>query len=106
MSSGRHRFPSLRSMTRRSRSLPITVIAVVTLVALPNFARGGPPYVSDDPEPTDFRHFEIYAFSAGASTRFGLDGAGGIDFNYGAVPNLQLTAVLPVGFQSQPHEPT
>jgi len=73
-------------------------------MALP--AHGGPPYVSDDPEPTDFRHFEIYAFNAGASTRSGLDGAAGIDFNYGAVRNLQLTALLPVGFQSEQHKPT
>ena len=61
-------------------------------------AMAGPPYLSDDPEPTDYKHFEIYAFSNGTATRDGTSGAGGIDFNYGGAPNLQLTAVLPVAY--------
>jgi hypothetical protein len=89
-----------------SRSRLTTVIAVVALMALRGLAYGGPPYITDDPEPTDFRHFEIYFFQTGTSSRFGIDGATGIDFNYGAVPDLQLTAVLPVGFQTQSHGPT
>jgi len=62
----------------------------------PAFA--GPPYVSDDPEPTDYQHFEIYTFSNGIGTRDGTSGEQGIDFNYGAAPDLQLTATLPTGF--------
>ena len=58
----------------------------------------GPPYLSDDPEPTDYQHFEIYTFSNGTATRDGVSGEGGIDFNYGGAPNLQLTAVLPAGY--------
>jgi hypothetical protein len=61
-------------------------------------AVAGPPYVSDDPEPTDYKHFEIYTFNNGTATRDGIAGASGIDFNYGAAPNLQLTATLPIGF--------
>jgi len=61
-------------------------------------AYAGPPYVSDDPEPTDYRHFEIYTFNSGTSTRTGTDGETGIDFNYGGAPDLQLTATLPLGF--------
>lgn len=66
------------------------------LVAQPAFA--GPPYVSDDPEPTDYRHFEIYTYNSGTNTFNGTDGETGIDFNYGAAPDLQLTATLPLGF--------
>jgi hypothetical protein len=61
-------------------------------------AFAGPPYVADDPEPTDYQHFEIYTFNLGTTTRGGTSGESGIDFNYGAAPNLQLTAVLPAGF--------
>ena len=71
---------------------------VVALVVLVRPALAGPPYVSDDPEPTDYKHFEIYTFSNGTATRGDIDGAAGIDFNYGAAPNLQLTATLPAGF--------
>ena len=62
-------------------------------------ASAGPPYISDDPEPTKFQHYEIYAFSGGTETRDGMDGAVGIDFNYGATPDLQLTAVFPIAYE-------
>ena len=55
----------------------------------------GPPYLTDDPEPTDYQHFEIYTFTEGTATRDGTSGEGGIDFNYGGAPNLQLTATVP-----------
>jgi hypothetical protein len=58
----------------------------------------GPPYVTDDPQPTDYKHYEIYAFGSATTTREGSSGAAGIDFNYGAAPDLQLTAVLPSGY--------
>jgi hypothetical protein len=70
---------------------------LLALLAAPAIA--GPPYVSDDPEPTEYRHFEIYTFSTGITTRSGgTTGESGIDFNYGAAPDLQLTATLPRGF--------
>src|ERR1700731_5328217 len=68
------------------------------LMALVQPASAGPPYVSDDPEPTDYKHFEIYSFSSGTATQRGISGSSGIDFNYGAAPDLQLTATLPMGF--------
>ena len=73
---------------------------VVALLAFAQPALAGPPYVSDDPEPTDYKHYEIYTFSSGTATRNGRAGEMGIDFNYGAAPNLQLTATLPAGFES------
>lgn len=61
-------------------------------------AVAGPPYMTDDPEPTDYQHFEIYAFTEGVSTQSDTSGQSGIDFNYGAAPNLQLTATLPADY--------
>jgi hypothetical protein len=74
------------------------VASFAVLVALACPALGGPPYISDDPQPTDYRHFEIYLFTGGTATRSGT--GGGIDFNYGAAPDLQLTAMVPLGFNS------
>jgi hypothetical protein len=74
------------------RSL-LCAVALLTRAAV-----AGPPYVSDDPEPTDYQHFEIYTFNSGTTTRGGASGESGIDFNYGAAPDLQLTATLPAGF--------
>lgn len=75
--------------------------ALFVLVLSASAALAGPPYQSDDPEPTDYGHYEIYTFNKGAVARNSVGGASGIDFNYGAAPNLQLTATLPVAFESQ-----
>jgi hypothetical protein len=82
---------------------PRSRLAKISAVAILVFARpalAGPPFVSDDPQPTDYKHFEIYTFSSGTAARDGVRGAGGIDLNYGAAPDLQLTATLPAGFES------
>lgn len=78
--------------------LRLGICAGVALGLLSRTAVAGPPYVSDDPEPTDYKHFEIYTFNSGTTTRDGTTGESGIDFNYGAAPDLQLTATLPAGF--------
>jgi Putative MetA-pathway of phenol degradation len=70
--------------------------AVLTGFSAPALA--GPPYLTDDPEPTDYKHFEIYAFSQGMAAQDGVNGEGGIDFNYGGAPNLQLTATVPASY--------
>lgn len=82
---------------------PRIFVVLACLAVLPTAALGGPPYASDDPEPTDYEHFEIYAFSGGTVSRDGDSGAAGIDFNYGATPDIQLTAVLPIAFEDIPH---
>lgn len=71
---------------------------LAALLAVPALA--GPPYVTDDPQPTDEGHYEIYLFATGARTHGESANEGGIDFNYGAAPDLQLTAVLPVAWNS------
>ena len=64
------------------------------LLAAP--AAAGPPYATDDPQPTDLHHWEIYSFASGTGTRGRFDGTGGLDLNYGGLPGVQLTATLPV----------
>ena len=71
-----------------------------TCVCAATTAFAGPPYVTDDPVPTDDGHYEIYAFGNGSTARDGADGAAGIDFNYGAARDLQLTAVLPFAWSA------
>jgi len=70
------------------------------LVFVIGSAWAGPPYVTDDPEPTDLKQFEIYLFAMGSDARDGTEAAAGIDFNYGAAPDLQLTAVVPMAYEN------
>jgi hypothetical protein len=61
-------------------------------------AVAGPPYLTDDPAPTETGHWEIYAFATGEGRRSTFDADAGVDLNYGLIPGLQLTATLPLSF--------
>jgi hypothetical protein len=91
----------VEALSCRSSTLAVTRRAfacLTALILLSGAAMAGPPYISDDPEPTDYRHYEIYLFSSGTNTESGTSGASGIDFNYGAARDVQLTAVLPLDY--------
>lgn len=79
------------------------IVPFILLAAGPAVA--GPPYVTDDPQPTDAGHFEIYAFNQGTNVRGDTGGESGIDFNYGGAENLQLTAVVPLAFDAPSGQP-
>ena len=56
----------------------------------------GPPFQTDDPEPVDFRHYEFYSFATVDGTPVETDTIGpAVEFNWGAVPNVQLHVILP-----------
>ncbi|HEY6457030.1 MAG TPA: hypothetical protein VIY90_17280 [Steroidobacteraceae bacterium] len=68
------------------------------LVAAPGAARAGPPFQTDDPEPVDLGHYEFYVFAASDGTPLETDPLGpAFEFNWGALPNTQLHAVLNFG---------
>ncbi len=61
----------------------------------PAFA--GPPYLTDDPEPTDTGHFENYLYVEGTRATGAFDAPGvGIEVNYGAFADTQLTWSVPL----------
>jgi hypothetical protein len=62
-------------------------------------ALAGPPFLTDDPEPTDTGHWEIYApLVEGSGQGSDYEGSVGAEINYGAAPNLQITVGLPVEY--------
>jgi hypothetical protein len=78
------------------RRLPFLMCASL-LIGGPAWA--GPPFRTDDPEPVEYQHWEVYLFSTG--THVQGDTAGvlpAIEVNYGAAPNLQLHVVAPIAF--------
>ena len=69
------------------------LVALAALVAL-GPAWAGPPFITDDPEPVDLGHWEVYGFSAGAIGSSDASGFGpSVEVNYGAAPNLQLHVI-------------
>lgn len=75
--------------------------AALACVAAGGAAEAGPPYATDDPEPTQLGHWEIYAFSAASGAGRDWDADAGLDLNYGAFEDVQLTATLPVSFSHE-----
>jgi len=62
-------------------------------------AFAGPPYVTDDPEPVEYQHWEVYLASLLSRDAGAWSGtAPHLEVNYGAVPELQLHAILPLSF--------
>jgi hypothetical protein len=72
----------------------LTLAAAITLSS-PVLA--GPPFITDDPEPTDTGHFENYLYVQGTRAGGATSGpAEGIEINYGAAPDTQLTLSVPI----------
>jgi hypothetical protein len=62
-------------------------------------AWGGPPFVTDDPEPVEFQHWEVYLFSTYAhSQNFDFATAPGVEVNYGVIPEVQLHLIAPAAY--------
>ena len=63
----------------------------------------GPPYRTDDPEPTEIGHYEFYVLSSGLVSRTVNSGyLPGIELDYGLIPNGQLTIDTGVSFGTDP----
>jgi hypothetical protein len=73
--------------------------ALLLGLVLAGAAKAGPPFLTDDPEPTDTGHWEIYAPFADVDGRGGDYGGGfGAELNYGPAKDVQLTVGLPVSY--------
>jgi hypothetical protein len=81
---------------------PIRWLAALVLAGAAAPAWAGPPYLTDDPAPTDTGHWEIYTFGQGEGRGSDFDGDAGLDLNYGPVKGVQLTATLPLSFSHEP----
>jgi hypothetical protein len=82
----------------KSRSVACALVGVCCGLASGN-AIAGPPYMTDDPEPVEPTHWEVYLASQHAITKEGATGtAPHFDINYGALPNLHLHALIPLAY--------
>lgn len=76
--------------TTSTKQLPSMSLAALLLLSSP--ASAGPPFITDDPEPTNYQHWELYVFSLGTHEMGETSGVAppSSDFNYGIVLNVQL----------------
>ncbi len=81
------------------------VLVVVGAFLFIGPAWAGPPFFTDDPEPVEYLHWEIYVASQWAHDRD--SGTSGtlphLEINYGVVPDVQLHLIAPMAY-SAPHD--
>jgi hypothetical protein len=86
------------------KQLPAFSLAATAFVAslvISGSALAGPPFRTDDPEPVDYQHGEVYLFSTGTETAAGTTGLGpAVEANYGILPDTQIHMILPMAFNS------
>ena len=81
-----------------TRKLAAGVFFLLLLLSAPRAGAQGPPFQVDDPVPVDFRHYEFYIFGGADGTPVAMASTGpAFEFNWGAVPRVQLHAILPWG---------
>jgi hypothetical protein len=69
----------------------MSTITAATFVAVSDSAWAGPPFVTDDPEPVEYRRWEVNYAVTGSWRHGGASAAiPSIDINYGIVPDTQL----------------
>jgi hypothetical protein len=74
-------------------------MTVMLLCASP--AQAGPPFATDDPEPVEYQHWEVYGFTAGVREHGYSSGwLPGVEVNYGAAPELQLHVIATYAFDA------
>jgi hypothetical protein len=57
----------------------------------------GPPFLTDDPEPVDYQHWEAYLFTLGDLSHGGYSVEGpAVEMNYGVLPDTQLHLIVPM----------
>jgi len=92
--SAKGRPPKSRWLNRTILGIGLFVFSTLGLLA-------GPPFVTDDPEPVDYQHWEFYIASQHFQTSDGWSGtAPHIELNYGVITNVQLHLIAPLAYDA------
>jgi hypothetical protein len=85
-------------MTSASRACKLLLTASAAFLVV-NLVFAGPPFVTDDPEPVEYQHWEVYIASMlGHSNGVWSGTSPHVEVNYGVVSNLQLHIIAPISF--------
>jgi hypothetical protein len=75
-------------------------LCVVLLARAAEPAFAGPPFFTDDPEPVELRHYEIYLAAEYEHDAGEVSGSLPLlEVNYGAAHNLQLSTGIPIAYR-------
>ncbi len=81
-----------------------SIATLLSIVATATLAWAGPPFTTDDPEPVEYQHWEVYLASRSFHDKDGWSGTSPeLEVNYGAIPNVQLHLIAPISFVAPSH---
>jgi hypothetical protein len=81
------------------RTAMVLLVLCFALITVPFSALAGPPFKTDDPEPVEFKNWEIYLASQYSNDRSGVSAtAPHVEINYGIMPNAQLHIIAPMEY--------
>ena len=87
--------------------LPTFAGLLVLLLSFVVNSFGGPPFLTDDPEPVPYKNYEAYVFSTIDGTADGTAiQAPAFEFNVGALTNLQLHLGVPFAYSAPAGSPS
>ena len=93
-------FDSFRAAWIAASFSLFVIVASISLYAQ------GPPFQTDDPVPVDLHHYEFYTFGSADGTPVEMDSVGpAFEFNWGAIPRVQLHAIFPFGVAAPRNNP-
>jgi len=72
------------------------LISLFLLIFASRPALAGPPFLTDDPEPVDYRHWEVYLAASHERTKFERTATlPQVEVNYGLVSDVQVHCIAP-----------
>jgi hypothetical protein len=89
--------------------LVLSMVAATLMFSIfePSTAVAGPPFLTDDPEPVEYRHWEVYLASQCERSRDDTSAtAPHLEVNYGAYPDLQLHLIAPLVYENPREGPS
>jgi hypothetical protein len=79
---------------------------LLTAVLVGRTVLAGPPFLTDDPQPVDLKHWEFYLASQWSVAGHSASGTlPHMEVNYGALPELQLHVIVPATLAWQSGQP-
>lgn len=81
-----------------------TILTFIMCSLCIQMSYAGPPFLTDDPQPVDFKHWEFYISSVNTLHSDNWSGTSPhIEVNYGLIPNVQVHLLLPLNYSYTPH---
>ena len=74
-------------------------LVMLAVLVWPFRMLAGPPFITDDPVPVEYQHWEFYLASQDTETADGWSGtAPHVEVNYGVISNMQLHLIAPLAY--------